>query len=314
MMSKPELILMGEYAATDMASLESDYTVHRYWEATDKVAFLASHAGTVRALATRGDLGVSGDVINALPSLELICCFGVGVDAIDLTEAKARGIKVTTTPNVLNEDVADLALALMLGIARQIPQADTFTRLGDWAKGNFPLLTRVNGKRLGILGLGRIGMAIARRAESFSMPVSYCTRSKRADVGYQYFASAAELAGHSDFLVAILPGGEATAKIVNADVLKALGPKGFFINVARGSVVDEAALLHALKTKAIAGAALDVFWNEPKINPRFFSLQNVVLHPHGGSGTSETRAAMGKLVRDNLAAYFASQPLLSPIN
>ena len=313
-MSKPELILMGEYAATEMAALESDYSVHRYWEATDKVAFLARHAGTVRAIATRGDLGASRDVINALSKLQLICCFGVGVDAIDLVAAKARGIKVTTTPNVLNEDVADLALALMLGIARQIPQADAFTRSGAWPEGNFPLLTRMNGKRLGILGLGRIGMAIARRAEGFSMPISYCTRSKRADVKYQHFATAVELAAHSDFLVAILPGGDATAKIVNADVLKALGPKGFFINVARGSVVDEPALINALESKSIAGAALDVFWNEPKIDSRFLSLQNVVLHPHGGSGTSETRAAMGKLVRDNLTAYFAGQPLLSSIN
>ena len=312
-MSKPELILMGEYAATDMAALEADYVVHRYWEAADKEAFLARHGGRVQALATRGDLGASREVINALPKLELICCFGVGVDAIDLVLAKARGIKVTTTPNVLNEDVADLALALMLGIARQIPQADAFTRSGAWAKVNFPLLTRMNSKRLGILGLGRIGMAIARRAEGFLMPVAYCTRTKRADVAYPHYTSAAELAAHSDFLVAILPGGDASAKIVNADVLKALGPKGYFINVARGSVVDELALLDALETKSIAGAALDVFWNEPKIDPRFFNLQNVVLHPHGGSGTRETRAAMGQLVRDNLAAYFAGQPLLSPI-
>ena len=154
-MSKPELILMGEYSAADMAALEADYVVHRYWEAADKEAFLARHAGRVRALATRGDLGASREVIDALPKLELICCFGVGVDAIDLISAKARGIKVTTTPNVLNEDVADLALALMLGIARQIPQADAFTRSGAWAKVNFPLLTRMNSKRLGILGLGR---------------------------------------------------------------------------------------------------------------------------------------------------------------
>ena len=312
-MSKPELILMGEYAAADMAALEVDYIVHRYWAAADKGAFLSRHAGTVRALATRGDLGVSAEVINALPKLELICCFGVGVDAIDLVAAKARGIRVTTTPNVLNEDVADLALALMLGIARQIPQADAFTRSGAWAQGNFPLLTRMNGKRLGILGLGRIGMAIALRAESFSMPVAYCTRAKRSDVAYRYYSTAIELAAHSDFLLAILPGGDATARIVNADVLRALGSNGYFINVARGSVVDEPALLEALEAKTIAGAALDVFWNEPKIDPRFFSLQNVVLHPHGGSGTRETRAAMGQLVRDNLAAYFAGQPLLSPI-
>ena len=312
-MSKPELILMGEYSTADMAALEAIYTVHRYWEASDKAAFLSLHANSVRAIATRGDLGVSGVVINALQKLEIISCFGVGVDAIDLVTARARGIKVTTTPDVLNEDVADLALALMLGIARQIPQADAFTRSGKWTNGAFPLLTRMNGKRLGILGLGRIGLAIARRAEGFAMSISYCTRNRRDDVAYRHFANAMELASQSDFLVAILPGGETTAKIVDADVLRALGPKGYFINVARGSVVDEPALLEALESRAIAGAALDVFWNEPKIDPRFFNLQNVVLHPHGGSGTAETRAAMGKLVRDNLAAHFSRQPLPTPI-
>ena len=312
-MSKPELLLMGEYPAVDMAALEADYAVRRYWEAPDKAAFLALRAGAIRAIATRGDLGASGEVINALPSLEIISCFGVGVDAIDLATARARGIKVTTTPDVLNEDVADLALALMLGIARQIPQADAYTRSGKWRNGAFPLLTRMNGKRLGILGLGRIGLAIARRAEGFAMPISYCTRTKRDSVAYHYCANAVELANQSDFLVAILPGGGATENIVNADVLRALGSKGYFINVARGSVVDEQALLEALEAKTIAGAALDVFWNEPNINPRFFTLPNVVLHPHGGSGTTETRAAMGKLVRDNLAAHFAGKPLLTPI-
>ena len=312
-MSKPELILMGEYSAADMAALETIYTVHRYWEAPDKAAFLSLHANSVRAIATRGDLGASGVVINALQRLEIISCFGVGVDAIDLAAARTRGIKVTTTPNVLNEDVADLALALMLGIARQIPQADAYTRSGKWVNGAYPLLTRMNGKRLGILGLGRIGLAIARRAEGFAMSISYCTRTKRDDVAYRYCSNAVELASQSDFLVAILPGGEATTKIVTSDVLRALGPKGYFINVARGSVVDESALLEALEKKSIAGAALDVFWNEPNINSRFFNLQNVVLHPHGGSGTVETRAAMGKLVRDNLAAHFAGKPLLTAI-
>ena len=312
-MSKPELLLMGEYPAVDMAALEADYAVRRYWEAPDKAAFLALRAEAIRAIATRGDLGTSGEVINALPNLEIISCFGVGVDAIDLATARARGIKVTTTPNVLNEDVADLALALMLGIARQIPQADAYTRSDKWRNGAFPLLTRMNGKRLGILGLGRIGLAIARRAEGFCMPISYCTRTKRDSVAYHYCANAVELANQSDFLVAILPGGGATENIVNADVLRALGSKGYFINVARGSVVDEQALLESLEAKTIAGAALDVFWNEPNINPRFFTLPNVVLHPHGGSGTTETRAAMGKLVRDNLAAHFARKPLLTPI-
>jgi len=175
------------------------------------------------------------------------------------------------------------------------------------------LLTRMNGKRLGILGMGRIGMAIAKRGQGFAMPISYFARNKRLDVTYQHYASAVDLARNSDFLVAIIPGGAATDKLVNAEVLTALGPKGFLVNVARGSVVDEEALLAALESNAIAGAALDVFWNEPDINPRFFKLGNVVLHPHGGSGTVETRAAMGKLVRDNLAAHFAGKPLLTPV-
>lgn len=304
---------MGEYPAGDMQALEQDYTVHRYWQAADKNALLASVAPSIRAIATRGDLGVGKDVINALPVLEIIGCFGVGTDAIDLAAARARNVKVTNTPDVLSEDVADLALALMLGIARHIAQADAFTRSGAWTKGNYPLLARMNTKRLGLLGLGRIGMAIARRAEGFAMPISYFSRTKRNDVTYKHYASATELAANVDFLVAIVPGGTATEKMVNAQVLEALGPKGFFINVARGSVADEDALLAALEGNAIAGAALDVFWNEPNINPRFFKLGNVVLHPHGGSGTVETRKAMGQLVRDNLAAHFAGKPLLTPV-
>jgi D-3-phosphoglycerate dehydrogenase len=304
---------MGEYPPWDMDALDKDYIVHRYWEQADKEAFLEGPAREARAIATRGDLGVSKAVIDALPALEIIGCFGVGVDGIDLQAARARGIHVANTPDVLTEEVADLAFALMLGIARQIPQGDRFVRAGHWVKEAFPLMTRLNGKRLGLIGLGRIGSAIARRAEGFGMAIGYHTRTKRGDVAYAYHATATDLARNSDFLVAILPGGAATQNIVNADVLEALGPRGFFINVARGSVVDEEALLSALEQKKIAGAALDVFWNEPDINPRFFRLENAVLHPHTGSGTVETRKAMGKLVRDNLAAHFAGKPLLTPV-
>jgi D-3-phosphoglycerate dehydrogenase len=304
---------MGDYPPWDMEALDKDYIVHRYWEQPDKEAFLRGPAREVRAIATRGDLGAAKPLIDALPALEIIACFGVGVDGIDLEAARARGIRIVNTPDVLTEDVADLAFALMLGIARQIPQGDRFVRAGQWVKGAFPLMTRFNGKRLGLIGLGRIGSAIARRAEGFGMKIAYHTRTKCEDVAYVHHATAADLARNSDFLVAILPGGAATRNIVDAEVLEALGPTGFFINVARGSVADEEALLSALEERKIAGAALDVFWNEPDINPRFFTLDNVVLHPHTGSGTVETRKAMGQLVRDNLAAHFAGKPLLTPV-
>ena len=312
-MSKPNILMPGSYAAHEMEILERDYQLHKLWEQQDQAAYLRQHGAEIRAIATRGDLGASKALIDQLPNLEIISCFGVGVDAIDLAACKARGIQVTNTPGVLNEDVADLALALMLGIARQIPQADAYTRAGKWPTGSYKLLTRMNTKRLGLIGMGRIGQAIAKRAEGFSMPIAYHSRQPRNDVAYTYFSSAAELARNCDFLVAILPGGSETEKLVNAEVLSALGPKGYFINVARGSVVDEEALLAALENQTIAGAGLDVFWNEPNINRRFLKLENVVLHPHGGSGTAETRAAMGKLVRDNLAAHFSGKPLLTAL-
>jgi lactate dehydrogenase-like 2-hydroxyacid dehydrogenase len=311
--TKPAVLLMGAYPSWDMEALERDYLVHRYWEAADKSALLSQAGASIRAVATRGDLGISAALVNALPKLEIVACNGVGTDAIDFSATRARGIAVTNTPDVLNDDVADLTLALMLSIARHIPQADRYTRSGAWAGANYPLLTRMSGKRLGLLGMGRIGQAIAKRAEAFDMSIAYHARAKRSDVAHQYFDAAVALAKESDFLVAIVPGGDATKNLVNADVLTALGTKGFFINVARGSVCDEAALLKALETKQIAGAALDVYWNEPTINPRFFTLENVVLHPHGGSATIETRRAMGQLVRDNLAAHFAGKPLLTPV-
>lgn len=311
--SQPHLLLMGEYPAADTQALERDYIVHRFWQASDSNALLRAVSGNVRAIATRGDITLPATLIPELSKLEIISCFGVGTDGIDLAAARTRGIRVTNTPDVLTGDVADLALALMLAIARQIPQADAFTRRGDWPKGAYPLLTRMNGKRVGLIGMGRIGKAIAKRAEGFEMKVAYHSRKPNPEVDYAYFSTAVELAQNSDFLVAIVPGGAATDKLVTAEVLNALGPQGFFINVARGSVVDEHALLAALESKSIAGAALDVYLNEPNIDPRFLKLQNIVLHPHGGSATVETRRAMGQLVRDNLAAHFAGRPLLTPV-
>jgi D-3-phosphoglycerate dehydrogenase len=310
-MKKPTILMPGTYPDADMAALEAAYEVIRLWEAKNPDDVIAKRAHDVVAIATRGDLGASKTLIDRLPNLEIISCFGVGTDGIDRTATQPRGIKITNTPDVLTEDVADLAFALMLAVARDVVGGDAFTRSGRWSSTNPALVARVNNKRLGIIGMGRIGKAIARRGEAFMMPVSYHTRNRQDDSSYTHYSSLTELAANSDFLVAIVPGGEQTNKIVNADVLNALGPNGIFINVARGSVVDEPALLSALEAKAIRGAGLDVYWNEPNIDPRFHRLENVVLHPHNGSGTVETRRAMGQLVRDNLAAHFAGQPLLT---
>jgi D-3-phosphoglycerate dehydrogenase len=305
--------MTGAYPDWDMEALAADYQVIRLWEHADRDAALAQYGAQVRAVATRGDLGADKALIDHLPNLEFIACFGVGTDGIDRTATRPRGIKITNTPDVLTEDVADLAFALMLAISRKVVRGDQMVRDASWAKGNLELTTRLNGKRLGIMGLGRIGKAIARRGLGFNMPISYFGRHKQPDVDIRYFADLKELAANTDFLVAIVPGGAATTNLIDANVFRALGPHGYFVNVARGSVVDEPALLEALENKVIKGAGLDVFWNEPNIDTRFAALDNVVLHPHHGSGTVETRKAMGQLVYDNLAAHFAGRPLLTEV-
>jgi lactate dehydrogenase-like 2-hydroxyacid dehydrogenase len=312
-MQKPDVLMMGLLPDWDMAPLEAGFSLHKFWEASDQADLLGRAGNRIRAVVTRGDLGLGRAVMDRLPQLEMISCFGVGTDAIDLAEARRRGIRVSNTPDVLTGDVADLAIALTLACARQLPAADQFVRHGQWISGPFPLATRVHGKRLGIVGLGRIGMATARRAEGFDMTIGYFGRSAQPDTSFAFHARLEDLAAASDFLICTLPGGAATSGLIGAQVFEALGPDGIFINVARGSVVDEAALLHALETRVIRGAGLDVFANEPAIDPRFFTLPNAVLQPHLGSGTTETRKAMGQLVRDNLAAHFAGRPLLTPV-
>ncbi|WEZ82028.1 2-hydroxyacid dehydrogenase [Rhizobium sp. 32-5/1] len=312
-MTKPEIAIVGVYPAWDMEAIDAAYTAHRLWEAGDRDSFIDSIGANVRAIATRGELGASADLMCRFPKLEIVSCYGVGTDAIDLSYARGHGIRVTNTPDVLTNDVADLGIALMLATARQIPQSDRFVRDGSWAKGNMPLVTRVYGKKVGIVGMGRIGQAIARRASGFDCEIAYTSRTPKAEIPYRYFDSAASLADWAEFLIVIVSGGEGTKDIINAEVLSALGPNGFLINISRGTTVDEAALLEALENGRIKGAGLDVFRNEPKIDARFMALPNVVLHPHHGSGTIETRQAMGKLVRDNLAAHFAGKELLTPV-
>jgi lactate dehydrogenase-like 2-hydroxyacid dehydrogenase len=312
-MEKPTLLMIGPYPEWELPLLESQYNVLKLWEQTDKPDFIAKHANQIRAIATRGDIGASNDLINALPKLEIISFFGVGLDAIDLNHAKSKNIRVTITPDVLTSDVADIALGLCLAVARNIPQGDTHVRTAAWASAMLPLATRMTGKRMGIIGLGNIGMAIAKRAAAFDMPIAYYNRKKREDVPYTYCDTVEALAAASDFLVAVIPGGAATQAMISSAAFIALGKDGYFINVARGSVVDEEALLYALENKVIKGAGLDVFLNEPKPDPRFTKLSNVVLQPHVGSATYETRRGMGQLVRDNLAAHFAGKPLLSAV-
>jgi lactate dehydrogenase-like 2-hydroxyacid dehydrogenase len=241
---------------------------------------------------------------------------GVGYDGVDVAAAKARGVLVTHTPNVLNDDVADLAIGLMLCAARQLPAADRYVREGHWSGGPMPLARKMSGARLGLVGMGRIGQAIAQRALAFGMSIAYTSRNPRPEVNYRYLPSATALAAESDFLVLITPGGAGTRKMINAEVLAALGKgagQGILVNVARGSVVDEAALIDALERGVIAGAGLDVFENEPQVPERLRQLPHVVLTPHIGSATGATRQAMADLAFNNLKAHFAGQPLLSPV-
>ena len=248
-----------------------------------------------------------------LPALEIISIMGVGYDGVDVAAAKARGVMVGHTPDVLNDDVADLALALMLNIARRIPQADAYVRAGQWPAGPMPLARKMSGTRLGVVGMGRIGQAIAQRALAFGMSVAYTARSAKADLPFAFHATPQALAAASDFLVVITPGGAATRKLIDAEVLRALGPAGYLINVARGSVVDEAALIAALQQGTIAGAALDVFENEPQVPEALRALDNVVLVPHIGSATVQTRHAMAARAFANLEAHFAGRPLPSAV-
>ena len=309
----PQVLMPGTYPAWDMAPLEQQYTLHRLWEAADRTAFIADHAPGIRAIATRGELGASAELIAALPHLEIIACYGVGTDAIALPAARERGIRVTNTPDVLTGDVADIGVGLALALLSRIPAGDAHVRSGAWPQGNMPLVTRLHGKRVGVVGLGRIGSMVARRLSGFDVALGYFARAPQAGSPHRFFGALVDLAAWCDVLIVTVAGGPATRGLVDAAVLDALGPQGWLVNIARGTTVDEPALLDALERRAIAGAALDVFLNEPHIDPRFLALDNVLLQPHHASGTVETRQAMGQLVRDNLQAHFSGQPLLTPV-
>jgi hydroxypyruvate reductase len=306
---KPEIIITAKGHAGTMATLQSEFTAHLLSEVADRDLFLKKNSGTVRGLATFGPMAVDGRLMDALPKLEIISNFGVGVDAINLDDAKKRRIIVTNTPDVLNDCVADTALALILNTLRQLPQSEAYLRAGKWAsRGAYALTTSVGGKTLGVLGLGRIGEAIARRAAACGMQIRYHNRNRK-DVAYPYDPDPVTLARNSDVLMVVTPGGPQTARLINEKVLQALGPQGYLVNIARGSVVDEPVLLRYLQERKIAGAGLDVFADEPRVPPEFFALDNAVLFPHVASATVETGKAMGDLQVENLRLHFAGKPV-----
>lgn len=314
-MTKPHVLQVGPYPEWDQGPLDAAFHMHRYFEAADKPDFLACVGPQVRAIATRGDLGASADMIAACPQLEMIAVYGVGYDGVHMASARARGIRVTNTPDVLTDDVADLAVGMVLALSRGIVGAEAYVRSGDWAaRGMYPLQRKVTGRRAGILGLGRIGHQIARRLEAFGMPISYCSRAPKPGAErWTFVDNPVALARSCEVFVVALAATAETRHIVGRDVMAALGPRGMIVNISRAANLDEEALLEALETGSLGGAALDVFEGEPALNPRFLTAPNVLLQPHHASGTYETRQAMGQMMRDNLTAHFAGQPLLTPV-
>lgn len=312
--SERHVLVVGASRPIQMAELEARYTLHRLDLAADPEGLLAEVADKTRAVVTSNGIGFSRQLLDQLPNLELVSSQGVGTDSLCVEACKARGVHVTNTPAVLNDDVADMALMLLLATVRRLVPGDRWVREGRWMReGMMPLNRCIHGKRLGIAGLGRIGKAVALRAETFGLKVAYYGRRQQPEVEYPWYADLRALAQNVDILVVALPGGEATQGLVDRSVLEALGPEGYLINIGRGSVVDEPALVEALSGGALAGAGLDVFADEPNVPQALLDMDNVVLQPHCASGTEETRHAMAQLVVDNVAAHFAGRPLLTPV-
>lgn len=306
-MEKPAILVTAPVEPRLLADLEAAYSVHRLWQVPDRDAFLRQTGPEIRAIVTRSVVGADAALMKALPNLEIVAVFGVGVDAVDLAAARQQGVRVATTPGVLTEDTADYGMGLILALARRIVEGDRYVRDGRWLNGLLANSTRVNGKHLGIVGLGRIGEAVARRAAAFSMQISYTGPRAKPGCPWMYVADLEELARKADFVILTCPGGPATAGIINAEVLDALGPQGMLINIARASVVDTQALIAALSSGAIKAAALDVFDDEPRVPQALLELDNVIVEPHIASTTVETRMAICDMVVANLAAQFSGQ-------
>lgn len=310
---KPRLLQHAAIPPLLDTEFHTRYDVHPLWKEADPTAFLAQHGHEFTGYVTSARFGVDDTTVAAMPKLQVISSFGVGTETLPLKAALARGIAVGYTPDVLNDCVADTAFGLVMDVARRFSASDRFVRAGRWLQGPYPMATRVSGKRLGILGLGRIGQVVARRASGFDMQVRYHNRRPNPAVPYTYESSIESLAKWADFLVVVSAGGPETRHLVSASVLRALGPEGFLINVSRGSVIDEDALIQALEEGVIAGAGLDVYADEPRIPERLLALDQVVLLPHLASATNETRQAMAELVVDNLDAFYATGKLRASV-
>ncbi|CAN1836542.1 Hydroxyphenylpyruvate reductase [Linum perenne] len=297
--------------------LQKQFNVLKLWELppnTTIAQFLQQHKQPIRAVASDGGTGLTPELMAALPKLEIVSSFSVGMDKIDLGKCKEKGIRVTNTPDVLTDDVADLAIGLILSVLRNLPACDRYVRNGLWAKDDFKLGTKFSGKSVGIIGLGRIGQAIAKRAEAFGCKISYHSRTSKPEfTNYNYFPTIVDLAANSHILVVSCALTDQTRRIVNREVIDALGPRGVLVNIARGAIVDEPELVCALVEGRLGGAGLDVFENEPNVPEKLMELENVVMLPHVGSGTEETRKAMADLVVGNLVAHFQGRELLTPV-
>ncbi|KAK7855111.1 glyoxylate/hydroxypyruvate/pyruvate reductase 2KGR-like [Quercus suber] len=293
--------------------LQRRFNVLKLWTAPEKSRFIKDNSATIRAIVADGSHGADAKMIEALPRLEIVSSNSVGVDKIDVKKCREKGVRVTYTPDVLTDEVADLAIGLILAVLRRLCESDRYVRSGKWKKGDFRLTTKFTGKTVGIIGLGRIGMAIAKRAEAFNCPICYYSRTEKPDTKYKYYPSVLELASNCQILVVACSLTAETRHIVNREVMNALGPKGVLINIGRGPHVDEPELVSALVEGRLGGAGLDVYEHEPEVPEELFGLENVVLLPHVGTATVETRKAMADLVVGNLEAHFSNKPLLTPL-
>jgi lactate dehydrogenase-like 2-hydroxyacid dehydrogenase len=313
-MTPVEILMTAPMIPTVAEALERSFTLHRLWEQSDQDAFLQTVGPRIKGVATSTFFGrVDAGVLDRLPNLEIVASFGVGYDNVDVVAAAERGVVVTNTPGVLDDEVADFTIGLLIATLRQIPQADRHVRSGRWLEGSFPLSPTLRGRRIGMVGLGNIGKAIARRLAAFDVPLAYHARSPKGDVELDYHPTLVGLAEQSDVLIAIVPGGASTRHLIDREVLSALGPNGVLINVSRGSVVDERALIEALKSGTILTAGLDVYEDEPNVPQELIDMPSVVLMPHIGSGSIHTREAMGALLVDNLAHWFDRRAPVTPV-
>ncbi len=315
MPDKAEVLMLGPMAPIIVEGIDKAFKLRKLWESKNPDALIDELGPSLRAMAAAGGAHapVTGEFLDRFPKLEIIASFGVGYDHVDAKAAATRGIVVTNTPDVLTEEVADTALGLLLCVVRELPQAERYLRAGKWLEKNYPLTATLRDRTAGIVGLGRIGKAIARRLEAFGVPVVYYGRRRQADVAYRYYADLVAMARDVDVIIVVTPGGPETKNLIDAKVLGALGPNGVLINVARGSVVDEPALIEALQKKTILAAGLDVFVDEPRVPAALIALDNVVLLPHVGSASVHTRRAMGQLVVDNLLSWAAGKGPLTPV-